>query len=84
MVSLTERAQLALNSAPQPLRSKLEALLQGLEAGELPDTWRGQKLRPSISGREVWVARADEATRVLYSISGEDVAVLDIVDRRKY
>ena len=81
MIKFSERALIALEKAPQPLKSKLTRIIHQLERGHpLSSTIFHRKMR---FRENVWIVRA-ESKVLYYSKEDDQIIILDILDPTEY
>lgn len=81
MIKFSERALIAFEKAPQPLKSQLTRILHDLERGRpLRSTFFHRKMR---FREDVWIVRTERKI-LYYSKKDDEITILDILDPTEY
>lgn len=81
MMRFSERARIALEKTPQPMKSKLTKIIHDLEHGRpLRSLLFHRKMRYR---EDVWVVRT-ESKVLYYSKKDDEITILDILDPTEY
>lgn len=80
MLELSERARVAIETAPPDLQRRLRKIVVDLDSQSRPLQHDKQ-----VSGREkTWVSRVTDAVRLVYVLEPDRIMVEDVLDYRRY
>jgi hypothetical protein len=80
LLNFSERAKIALDRAPNNIKSKLKQIIDCLRRENIAS----HSALPSIYDKNVMVIRVDERFRLFYSKTSDHLNIVDIVDRSEY
>jgi hypothetical protein len=80
MFEVSERAKIAIESAPPDLRTRLTKVVTDLYEGAKP----GPGDQKVVGKPDTWVSRITDTVRVIYFLRPDGIVVDDVIDRDRY